>query len=127
MIQQLSALENVPLSVSLGQNAGEVMPLKYQKASTGRNSPAKTTHEHSIPTAKDVQTVWFVVTPFSVDVLAMCQIGQSRPLQSVLVPVGNVERKFIVNEDSQPVPLLVCVDRALILTVTVVEYLAVHI
>jgi hypothetical protein len=127
MGQQLSALEYVPLPISLGQDTGEVVPFEYQKASPRKSPTTKFTNQDGIAATEDVETVGFVVAPLSIDILAVRQIGQGGSLQFILVPVGNVEGQFVVHQDAQSVPLFLRSHRTLVLAVTVVKYLAMHV
>jgi hypothetical protein len=63
--------------------------------------------------------MWLVVLPFPVDILGMGKIDQRGSLHLILMPIGDMKGKIVIDEDAQPVALKLVVNKALVLAVTI--------
>ena len=76
--------------------------------------------------AVDVESVWFVEFPLSVDVFAVREVKECGSIEFIVVPMGDVKGEVVVYEDTQSVSLFEGVGGSLILAVTVVDYICLH-
>ena len=122
-----SSAADAPLLPSFLINyACKVFPLKDKQSLFDRRPFLKFGQQDSISRAVDVEPMWLVVLPLPVDILSVGQVDEGGPVELVLAPVRDVEGKIVVNEDAQTMAMVIACSVALVLAVTIVEYIRQH-
>lgn len=62
-----------------------------------------------------------VIVPSPVNIIAMGNINKSLLVEKILIPMRNIEREIVINEDSQRMPIASVINSSLVSGVAVVD------